>query len=101
VISRDELRETLWQSRKRKCSCRQYKRSSDCEHLLWERHRVDRDTALLSLLVDLRDLIAEATLVRTLIVDQLVAEGWRSPPLSDEEIERRMAKRRAERAGAK
>lgn len=101
MTTRGELSAAVRQSYVHGCGCGQYKRLRDCTHTLSRHNRIERDIVLLALLLDLRDLLAEATLVRTLVADMLRDEGWRSPPLSDEEIERRMAKRRAERAGAK
>lgn len=103
MTTRGELSAAAWEHCERKCphACRQSKRSGDCEHLLARRRGMERDIDRLELLLDLRDLLAEAMLTRALVADMLRDEGWRSPPLSDEEIERRMAKRRAERAGAK
>ena len=79
MISRNELSAAVRQSYVHGCDCGQYKRLRDCTHTLSRHNRIERDIVLLELLLDLRDLLAEAMLVQAMVADQLEQPAKPSP----------------------
>ena len=81
MISRTELFDALWTSREHGCprKCSKCRRGGNCATVNSRSDRFRRAAALLTLLLDLRDLLAEAMLVRALVADQLEQPAKPSP----------------------